>query len=207
MVQILKTFCDSCYEDDVETPIDPETQRTTLAINGVEKILDLCDAHSGPVKALQDLLEAQGRLPREVLPPTPKTAQKALETGEKTFPGGTTFRKGRRPEGGARPMVCLLCGLDYASVQSLRTHYGSLHGIENDNLVGIYGTRCPLCSANYPDSIGALSGHIRFHEAEDGTPFTLPQAFVWARDHDDPHGVYAAVKADLEQRRTDKVLA
>lgn len=192
MVQVLKTFCDVCFDQDLEVP----SIRHIVTLDGAEKILDLCAEHEGPIKAVQALLEAQGRLPQEVLPPKPSKASKAVPDA----PDG--FRRGRRPESG-RPLVCLLCELDYAGNQGLMKHYAKAHGVAAESLAEVYGTRCPIDGMNYPDGAAALAGHMRHHD-ELPEVRLVPQAFTWARENGDEHGVVATVLADLEKRRTDK---
>jgi hypothetical protein len=85
-------------------------------------------------------------------------------------------------------LVCVLCGEDHGPrMQRLRDHTRRAHG---RSLAELYGDACPVCGK---DGNARLGSHIvRWHS--DLGIVNSPQAFAWAADHGDPHGIVAAVR-------------
>lgn len=93
-------------------------------------------------------------------------------------------RHGRTPKG-ERDMQCLWCPLNYTPSGFLG-HVRKAHGFDGSK--DALGTTCPACGNNF-EMLGAhvLKSHPEFGSVTD--------AFFWARDNNDPYGVYGARRA------------
>ncbi|GAB3952593.1 hypothetical protein GCM10029976_091110 [Kribbella albertanoniae] len=126
-------------------------------------------------------VEARGKASGRVRPNSPEhNAMHATLTGT---------RKGRKPaDGGEREHYCLWCPLNYAASSGWAKHVKDLHGF--DSSLDALGTVCPVCGQ---EDVEIMGGHaVRTHAAIATTATAL---FLWARDNDDPHGIYAQRRA------------
>jgi hypothetical protein len=90
-----------------------------------------------------------------------------------------------------RPHACLWCPATFTSQEGLLGHMMRKHGT-SDRAGDVWGKVCPVCGH---ESEGRSSGtHIGQAHRDYGFP-SVSQAFMWARDNGDPHGVYAITYA------------
>jgi hypothetical protein len=97
---------------------------------------------------------------------------------------------GETPKAPSDPAIiqCLLCPAEYIATSGYVSHLREKHGVEKPAV--LYGKICPVCAKEST----RLGEHVHQSHAEQGLENTS-QAFVWARDNGDPHGV---VKARLQ---------
>lgn len=169
---------------------EPETEtgdpRVLLLDPGKPKIVDLCD----PCNEQMTLAEA--RICAREFGVVAETAGKVPKPANPlTTPAGIVERyriTGERvgkPPNGTRNELCLWCPMDYTTA-GLLSHVKK-HGFNGTKEA--FGSQCPACGKGGFD---VLSVHIsRSHPEFAGTT----QAFIWARDNNDPYGVYSVRRA------------
>lgn len=173
MVQHIVTLCDVCYDGGKTEPAEGHI----VTVAGGTWHLELCEAHRAAlIYPLADVAERLG----QAVKPKPAKPTKAAK-----------MPSGDRPN--AEP--CLLCGHVSPRISALLQHLKASH---HTNLEAVYGTDCPVCAREF-ESATALGVHVsRSHpEVTDALGATsIPTAFRYAVEHDDPHDVVAKVLAN-----------
>lgn len=147
MASELRKFvtCDVCGAEGA-------TEYAALRAGSAPADVDLCDAHAGPVRALEELLEAHGRGER-----------RARAAGAERVPRGTNspLYLGGNRRLAERFRTCPKCGTVSNTRQSLSTHARTEHGVALGLLESELGTtyRCLECemSSRYP----VITAHAR----------------------------------------------
>jgi len=160
--------------------------RTYALDGGKPKNVDLCDPcdQELTLAELRVCLREFGQLAGSTKSkPGPKgnhadTVAKFVATGQ---------RNGRTPKDGKRREQCLWCPLHYTG-SGWGNHVQKEHGFEG--LKDALGGQCPKCGEG---GFETVSVHIQRTHAREFD--SISEAFLWARDNGDPHGVYARRRA------------
>lgn len=166
----------------------------TVALGGKNRVIDLCETCEkeliSPLAQLLDEFGAPPEVDTASPAPAPKKRVKASPSGQRheqimLTASVTGIRHGRTPDG-PRDAQCLWCPMDYAGGSGFLRHLKVVHGFQG--LGEALGTTCPVCGK---EGMQALGAHlVRAHK---DLNFAHPtQAFVWAKEHGDPHGALAA---------------
>lgn len=170
MATAIRFLCDICLTEDQEV----DGQQVVVALGKTARAVELCDPHRDQfVTPLEEMLRIHGR-PADAAPKVRQGAQRARQQ-----PQGTVATRTHLPVS-ERPVVCFLDDATFTSESGLRQHLGKMH---NTNTLGLFGHTCPLC-------LNEVGAHWNRHiHAEHPEHANVTQAFVWARDNGDPHGV------------------
>lgn len=202
MARDIVIWCDPCLAEDVRTPAMESVVALTLGEikSPLPRVLATCEAHADQyLKPLAALLEEFGS-PVEVPEQAGRGGKKRSQ--QVSIPAGpsgpqqdrTLFmleqngsRKGKPPTG-PRGNQCLWCPLSYSNDGGgFSRHLKVAHGF--NGMKEAFGGVCPVCGEGQYELMGA---HTKKAHAELGFA-TIPEAFLWARDNGDPHGVYAEI--------------
>ena len=168
-----------------------EGDEITVALDGPPVTLDLCaPCHKEIVEPLARLIAEHGV---KVAPPT-----KTTKTTRTYSMANRTARSGEPSANGALGAECLWCDSTYSTApgSGYGRHLQTIHGYAT--LREAFGATCPICGE---DAGSVPLKHIRSAHSEMGFVH-LSQAAIWARDHGDPHGVYAASLARVPSLAT-----
>lgn len=194
MAREIVIWCDPCMADDVRTPAVEHSIGITIGVTKAVQTMTVacCPDHTDALlKPLAALIEEHGSPidPTQVAVPS-ESASILKSASGRQVPGALTSpgmrRKGRAPAGN-RGNQCLWCDLTYAgkSASGFARHLRVAHGI--DGLSEAFSGRCPVCGDGPYSTMGS---HIAKSHADMGFEAST-DPFLWARDHGDPHGVYA----------------
>lgn len=192
---VIQAWCDVCQRDD-DTAVEGQTLQ--LQLDGKPRVLELCDTHRAQyVKPLQDLLDELGRKPDSdsaktspgkprKLPPIPEAQAEpnAPQRGRKARQQAQEAPAPQELSPDGYP--CIICGHELARADNYRRHLTSVHQLPTQVL---QGDTCPVCGQQGLSKMGV---HVAGQHADMGLANSA-QALVWARDHGDPYGAYAAV--------------
>ena len=183
----VNTWCDGLQLDGTEWVYihDPAVKAITRTF-GLDsrpaKHVDLCDDCNDnlTIAALREVVKRFGASPES----------KKAQPGPRAASGGPAataamhqtsgIRHGRTPKG-SRDLQCLWCPLTYT--QSGFGPHLKAHGF--DGMVDGLGDQCPVCGT-------AGFKILSIHTGKEHDMPVVTDAFLWARDHGDPYGVYAA---------------
>lgn len=178
MKQIIEVIrCDLCGEQDAQT-------YTELNSKGKPVEIDLD-------KKCHDKFEGLRRQAAEILAPIRELADEAGVRPEKTTT--TKAKQSSGDKADKAPRICLLCPETRDSDFGMRTHLQSAHGLTG-KLTEAYGRLCPIDGQQFQ----LVGHHIRQEHEEHNFPH-YSQAFVWAQQNGDPHGVVANQIAALKR--------
>lgn len=202
MAKEIVVWCDPCLDADQRTP----SREVKIGLHGRWRTLDLCEQHEKELLTpLEQMVEAHGAtvdVPHKAVPRSATTRVKARgnkETGPQPEATLIQFeqmgtRLGRDPVNG-RVWQCLWCPLDYASTSGFSRHLRTAHDL-SEYLSEVFVGLCPVCGKG---DVEVMGSHIK--KSHDDMGFrSLVDAYVWARDHGDPHGSYAAILAKAPVR-------
>jgi hypothetical protein len=172
-------WCDPCMGEDQRTP----GKEITIAIDGKPaRIAAYCPHHEDQIiKPLAAILEEFGETVEAMT--TGKSGRGGPRSPEALGRNGVRHGK---PPGRGRPNQCLWCDLSYSSDGGgFGRHLKVAHGFAG--FVEAFGGTCPVCGDG---EFEAMMAHIKRSHA-DMNFVAIAEPFIWARDHGDPHGVYA----------------
>lgn len=182
---IILVRCDMCGGDDAETY--PETNSKGKP---VEIDLD---------KKCKDEFDALRRRAAEILAPLTELIDDKGVEPEKAAKPSKAAKAAARYEAAKGKRICLLCPETRDSDWNLRDHMRNDHGLSG-SMVETYGTLCPVDGEPF-DRIGH---HIRQEHKDIVEGQHYSHAFIWAKEHGDPHGVVAKQIAELKRMATTK---
>lgn len=158
----------------------------TITVDQLSRTVDLC------AKCATRLLDELVALLRERgAPVEPSVASRVGNQGQRLAlrqAAGVGRRYGREPRSGEREAMCLWCPLTYSSSASsgYARHIKVVHGYAT--LREAFGQTCAVCGSQQR----MLIAHVKLAHPEFGSQPHQSTVALWARDHGDPHGVYAA---------------
>jgi hypothetical protein len=171
-VKVIPT-CDACGKPGADAFEVPEFE--VLNSKGKPVVLDL---HEGCYIEIYgpgiNLADDKGVRPEKVAQQlaAPKTKKQQYPT-----------REGER--------ICLLCPETRGSDNGLLDHMQKEHGLPRSN-TEIFGNKCPIDGLEYD--------RIAMHIAQSHKEFAnVSQAFAWANENGDPHGVFKARVAAMKK--------
>jgi len=185
----IQCLCGPC-DDDPATENTPATHSETITIDGMPSIIDVCDRHSQQIQMIRKFVSNYGRAPEsEPISPVARAVGAPPRAREQR-------QQLALPESEPERIVpCFICRKTFRTTGTFNTHFEIAHGIR-PSLFWPSPLHCPVCGREAPNAQG-LGSHVRHaHEASGVTG-----AILWARDHDDPHGVYAEIMEILESRK------
>ena len=148
----------------METGARIEGAEYPVTLGGKARTIDLCDPCTKEfITPLAKLLEAHGALL------------------------SASAHRTRRPIADVVTVRCLWCTRDYSaeSGSGYAAHVKKVHGYAS--AIEAFGTTCPICGDL---DLRMMMTHVKRFHSEFGFTHTV-QAVLWAKDHGDPHGVYA----------------
>lgn len=130
MVQVVKTYCSICFDDDAEVPGSP-----VVAMVGDELgVVDVCEEHSSSLKAMAQVIASHSR----ALDGPERRGVEQLLSGKKK-PSRLTRKDEPRNEVGAsddpEQVGCGICGTQVSGkTQQRKAHAKRVHGVDHNSI-------------------------------------------------------------------------
>jgi len=190
----VRRWCDNPFVHDPDGEKVFDAQQCLLAVDLKLYTADLCDPCDDGLTRAQARQMIKDRIAKPYTPEggaAAKAGRRRIDTVPSvkaaTAPSAQLSgkRRGRAPSNGEMH-ACIWCPLTYArsSGTGFRTHLRKIHGFATSEEA--FGSQCPVCGQA---DLQKISGHVVAKHPEFAH---ITDAFLWARDHGDEHGVFAA---------------